>query len=217
MPTKTVYIVGEDFDASGLTLLASYSDGSTKTISSGFNCTPARLNIVGQQTITVTYQDKTATLAVTVNPISNIVSGVCGAQGDNLTWTLNLDTGLLTIGGTGEMKDYFESISPYEDVEHQGAMISGSPNPDFSPFYNNAYIKAVILEQGVTSIGYRAFALCGNLTEITIPSSVLRIGQFAFVGCQKLNDAIFPSGLRFIERYAFEDCASVGSLPVGGT
>ena len=32
-------------------------------------------------------------------------SGTCGANGDNLTWTLD-DEGTLTISGTGEMEDY---------------------------------------------------------------------------------------------------------------
>ena len=36
---------------------------------------------------------------------SIIDSGTCGAQGDNLKWTLDSE-GILTIIGTGEMKDY---------------------------------------------------------------------------------------------------------------
>jgi len=35
-------------------------------------------------------------------------SGICGAEGDglNLTWTLDTETGVLTISGTGVMTDY---------------------------------------------------------------------------------------------------------------
>jgi hypothetical protein len=69
-PTKTVYNAGELFDAVGLTLTAKYTDGSTKTVTSGFSCSPTQLSTVGKQTVTVTYEGKTATLTVTVNAIT---------------------------------------------------------------------------------------------------------------------------------------------------
>ncbi len=66
MPSKTTYNIGEIFNQSGLTLTATYSDGSTQTISSGFICNPMELTTVGTQIITVTYSGKTATFTVTV-------------------------------------------------------------------------------------------------------------------------------------------------------
>ena len=39
---------------------------------------------------------------------AEVASGTCGAQGDNLTWTLD-DSGTLTISGTGDMADYDEA------------------------------------------------------------------------------------------------------------
>ncbi len=68
MPTKTTYNAGESFDAAGLTLTAAYSDGSTRTVSSGFTCAPTALSTIGAQTIAVTYEGRTTTLAVQVNP-----------------------------------------------------------------------------------------------------------------------------------------------------
>ena len=68
-PTKTAYTVGETFSSAGLKLLATYENGTTKEITSGFTCSPSgKLNTVGQQTITVTYQGKTTSFSVTVNP-----------------------------------------------------------------------------------------------------------------------------------------------------
>lgn len=66
-PTKTKYIQGEELDLSGLVVTAVYSDGSEVEIQvddytvSGYNS-----NVVGTQTITVTYEGKTATFSVTV-------------------------------------------------------------------------------------------------------------------------------------------------------
>ena len=36
---------------------------------------------------------------------TEVASGTCGANGDNLTWTLDSD-GTLTISGSGAMADY---------------------------------------------------------------------------------------------------------------
>ena len=66
-PTKTTYTVGETLNTAGLTLTATYSDKSTQTITSGFTCSPIKLDVAGFRTITVSYGGKTATFGVTVN------------------------------------------------------------------------------------------------------------------------------------------------------
>ena len=68
-PTKASYYVGDTLDTTGLKLKATYSDGSTKTITEGFTCTPTKLDTAGTQKITVSYGGKTATFTVTVKPI----------------------------------------------------------------------------------------------------------------------------------------------------
>ena len=37
----------------------------------------------------------------------------------------------------------------------------------------------------VTSIGSRAFYICGGLTSVSIPNSVTSIGNYAFWGCDR--------------------------------
>ena len=65
-PTKTIYNVGDSFNQSGLTLTATYSDGSTKTITSGFACSGFDSSSTGTKTITVAYEGKTTTFTVEV-------------------------------------------------------------------------------------------------------------------------------------------------------
>ena len=36
-------------------------------------------------------------------------NGTCGDKGDNVKWALDYETGILTISGTGRMKDSFYS------------------------------------------------------------------------------------------------------------
>ena len=78
-----------------------------------------------------------------------------------ITWTLS-DDGTLTISGT-DMPDY----------EYRGA-------PWYFELKN---IKEVVIENGVTSIGNRAFEDCSGLTSVTIPNSVTSIGVGAFEDC----------------------------------
>ena len=66
-PNKTTYTTGEELDTTGLVLIATYSDQSTKEITTGFSTSGYNKNVSGTQTITVTFNGKTATFQVTVN------------------------------------------------------------------------------------------------------------------------------------------------------
>ena len=92
-------------------------------------------------------------------------SGTCG---DNLNWSLDKDTGVLKITGTGDMEDYKYSDAPWSKY--------------------SSYIKTVNIADGVTSIGDYAFYYPRfnylDLTSIAIPDSVTSIGEFAFAGTE---------------------------------
>lgn len=66
LPAKTSYTKGESVSLSGLTLTARYSDGTSGIISSGFTASPDVASAIGTQTVTVTYQGKTASFDITV-------------------------------------------------------------------------------------------------------------------------------------------------------
>ena len=82
-PTKASYFVGDTLDTTGLKLTATYNNGTTQTITSGFTCTPTALTSAGTQTVTVNYGGKTATFAVNVQDVT--LSGIAIASNPTKT------------------------------------------------------------------------------------------------------------------------------------
>ena len=72
MPTKVEYPKGDVFDATGLSILVKYTDGTSETITTGFEVSGFDSSSVGEKTITVTYKTHTATFKVTVYDLSGI-------------------------------------------------------------------------------------------------------------------------------------------------
>jgi len=139
-------------------------------------------------------------ITVTNNAVSQtiIAQGTCGAQGDNLTWVLTSDS-VLTISGVGEMKDF---VSPF----------GGTPvNAQWYPYRQTT--KTVIIKEGVTNIGYRAFVNSG-LTSIIIPNSVTTIGVCAFLNSRNLKKIIFGNGVTTIRESAFQGCSSLTTVTI---
>ena len=104
-------------------------------------------------------------LCICMNINAEVYTGNCGANGDNVKWTLDTETGLLEIYGSGGMANYY-------------------PNPWTN--YSTS-VKSCTIDDGVTSIGNYAFYYCSSLTSITIPNSVTSIGDCAFLNCTSLE------------------------------
>ena len=122
-----------------------------------------------------------------------LASGTCGAQGDNLTWTLTTD-GVLTISGKGDMKDYPDGDAPWSDYQND--------------------IKEVVLLNDVTSIGNYALGYCTCLTSVTIPPSVTSIGEKAFYYCSSLTSIFIPEGVESIGAEAWAFCFALASITI---
>ena len=75
-------------------------------------------------------------------------------------------------------------------------------------------LTSIVIPEGVTSIGERAFKCCRNLTNITIPSSVTSIGESAFYECTGLTNITIPSSVTSIGAWAFEFCQNLTSITI---
>lgn len=115
-----------------------------------------------------------------------------GSCGDDLTWTFEQSTGVLTIIGTGKMDDYSENAGklwPWHDYGSQ--------------------IKQVVIAQGVESIGSEAFSDCTAMTEISIPDTVKTIGDYAFYKCSSLTEIVLPDSITQIGDTVWAYCSSL--------
>ena len=121
-------------------------------------------------------------------PVAEINAYYSGSCGDNANWSLDTDSGLLSITGTGAMTNY----SSYSSV----------------PWYSyRSYVNTISIGSGVTNIGYYAFYGCTGLTSVTIPDNVITIERYAFSKCTELSNVILSNNLDFLGNQAFEDTA----------
>ncbi|MBP3705476.1 MAG: leucine-rich repeat domain-containing protein, partial [Clostridia bacterium] len=160
-------------------------------------------------------------MALSASASEIVASGTCGADGDNLTWTLD-DEGTLTISGEGEMAGYackqWNMYDIYSVIINEGVTSIGS-----HAFYECYELTDISIPLGVLKIGSGAFYCCTKLTEIELPDTVTRIDDSAFSLCRKINDLVIPNSVNKIGIYSFSGCKSlekiifVGAAPTIGS
>ena len=107
-----------------------------------------------------------------VPTVSGAESGTCG---EKATW--NLESGILTVTGSGDMADYAGADeTPWAALRDQ--------------------IEKVVFDGAITRIGSNAFAECPNLKHVTFSTATVTIGKRAFYNCKQLASADYkePSG-----------------------
>ena len=115
--------------------------------------------------------------------------------GENVTYTLT--DGVLTISGSGPMADY----------------ASASEAPWYS---QRESIVRIVIEDGVTTIGDRAFYNCTSLLQVQIGQNVQTIGTYAFRGCAKLTEITLPDSITELKDSAFRLCSDLANITMLG-
>ena len=119
---------------------------------------------------------------------AEILTGSCG---ESVTYSFNEGTRELVISGTGPMADSVTEWNSFKTT-----------------------VTKVTIQNGVTSIGKRAFSGFTILETIDIPASVQAIGNSAFADCLKLDGVIIPDGITTIERSTFSECYALSSIVI---
>lgn len=107
-----------------------------------------------------------------------------GTCGTNVLWTLDEDTGAMTISGSGAITSYTGWKS------------------------YRAQIKTLTVEDGVSAVCDYAFHNCENLTDAKLADSVTSIGDYAFYNCDRLRDLQLPAVCE-LDAGAFYSCSAL--------
>lgn len=79
-------------------------------------------------------------------------------------------------------------------------------------FAERKKVTSVCLPEGLRSIQRQAFHHCTALTDVNIPKSVTEIGEYAFAGCLALDGIVLPQGLTQIANGCFFFCESLQKI-----
>ena len=110
--------------------------------------------------------------------------------GDDLVW--NIESGVLSVTGTGNMTDYTAGGAPW---------------------YGYAMTKAFI-KKGAESVGSNAFGSSGQLLSTFTAGTVLSVGESAYENCTELLVADLSDGLTSVGDYAFCGCTKLLSVRI---
>ena len=136
------------------------------------------------------------TIGSSNTPLKNAAIHYSSTCGTNVYWFLS--DGVLTIFGSGAMKDYTTtSAAPWASQAES--------------------IQSVAIQPGVKSIGNRAFYSCSNLSEVSLPSGVESIGSYAFGNCSSLATITIPASVTSISLNPFIGCSSLTATNVNSS
>lgn len=134
--------------------------------------------------------------------------------GDNATATVDGDT--ITITGVGETYDecYWadgNSVLNKDNIKHI-VIEDGITSLGYELFYNFKNVEIIQLPTSLTKIKNRTFQNCRSLLNISIPEGVTEIGIGIFNNCVSLKSIMFPSTLKEIPDIT--DCEDSELVPV---
>lgn len=129
------------------------------------------------------------------NDLDYSYSGSCG---DDVTYSYNMETKILSIGGDGKMWDFM-----FNDVH------TSVPWSEY-----RSEIEGVEIGANVTYIGSGAFSYLTALTYVSIPSTVSEIGMYSFANCINLTSVSVHS--QYINQCAFQSCRSLTTIDLNG-
>ena len=103
-------------------------------------------------------------------------------------------------------------------VEYNGKTYTVT-HVDSAGFYEEPNIVSLTLPNTIKEIGYKAFAHCTNLSDLTISSDIdiITIDNQAFYGCTNLKNITFNGDIEILGDQTFFGCSSLTSVNFIGT
>ena len=116
------------------------------------------------------------------------------------------------IVGTSSSPYYTSQIPNVDQAE--SISLNYVTSIGYRAFFNCRNLTSVTIGNCVMSIGNHAFAGCIGLTSVTIPGSVTNIGQNAFYNCDRLTSVTIPNSMATIKTATFMYCRGLTSVTI---
>lgn len=201
MPTKTVYTVGETFSSSGIVVKVNMSDGTSKTVTSGFTVSKPDMATAGTKTVTVTYEGKTATFNITVNkPVSPTsakykISGATATAGSTVEVYVSIENnpGIISLRNQMAYDTTALELIKVEDLK----LLSGytTPSPTIDSPYTLRWADSLATQNNKAN---------GNFVKLTF-----KIKDDAEAGDYGISVSHIESRTATGEKVEFADCSAV--------
>lgn len=231
-PDKTVYIVGDAFDNTGMVITATYLNGDTQIIESEAYILSDHTDLaLGQSTVTVTYTEEEVTKTVNV-PITVVA--------EEFTITYMVDGGAFTDGTTQNSvvysnRDRSVVSGEYKEPVHEMlSFINWYTDPSCAKGYEFDFTSAVADTTVYAKFDYKDFVITisnraqvgyvEGMTNLVIPETflgddgvwyrVVGIGSDAFSGRKSLQSVSIPNTVTNIDNYAFAGCSALTSMTI---
>lgn len=209
---NTAYFVGDESKVDVASISATYSDGTDTDIESGYTIIQVDTSTVGEKAAIVDYFGVTAEIPVYVLDSYSTQAGTPNLE--DVTITLDLETGAMNIIGTGDFLPFYNienapsSIQPRIKTLTIGTGITSIPNYDFTDASN---IEEISFPDTLEKIGNTNFS-SSKISELHFPSSLKRIESSCFDSLENLREVTFSEGLEAIAYSCFNGCKLLKNL-----
>lgn len=180
-PTKTSYVPGESFDRTGMVVKANYSDGTSEEINT-YTVSEIDKDIIGEQTLTVSYLGKTTDLKITVKSVSRIT-----AQTSKSIYYLgeNIDKNTITV--TAYYSDGTSSVLNSNEFEVTGfGNTLGKQTLTVTYLDKTAYLTIQLLEANIAALN-KLYETSSTTSELTTAQIGSYSGDFTLEHTVKIN------------------------------
>ena len=114
-----------------------------------------------------------------------LASGECGLV-ESVTWTLYKDGTLRLSGAKATVGQAWQD-------------------------YRKRILK-VVVDEGITSLGYNSFEECVNLKEVDLPESLVQLCDYAFSNCSSLEEIYLPDRTLGFGQRVFNGCEALKTV-----
>lgn len=180
-PTKTSYVPGESFDRTGMVVKANYSDGTSEEINT-YTVSEIDKDIIGEQTLTVSYLGKTTDLKITVKSVSRIT-----AQTSKSIYYLgeNIDKNTITV--TAYYSDGTSSVLNSNEFEVTAfGNTLGKQTLTVTYLDKTAYLTIQLLDANIAALN-KLYETSSTTSELTTAQIGSYAGDFTLEHTVKIN------------------------------